>query len=415
VTDAPDCRSCGAPLRHTFVDLGEQPLSNGFLTGEQLEAGDDPRYPLHARVCDQCLLVQVDEVVPADVMFSDTYAYFSSYSVSWLDHAARYAELATARVGLDSSSLVVEVASNDGYLLRNFVEAGIPVLGVEPSENVAQVAIQAGIPTDVEFFGTEHAQAIRERGLAADLVAANNVFAHIPALNDFTAGLATVLKPKGVLTIEVQHLLRLVEHVEFDTIYHEHYYYYSLLAARTVLARAGLRAFDVEELPTHGGSLRIWATLEGAAEAWPQMESVERVLEAERDAGLDSLETYSAFAPQVDRVLDGLRGFLHEARAEGSRVAAYGAAAKGNTLLNSAGVGTDDVAYVVDRSPHKQGLFTPGSHLPVFDPQHVRDDRPEYLLLLAWNLRDEIIQQMADVREWGCRFVVPVPHLEVIP
>ena len=415
MSSAPDCRSCGAPLRHTFVDLGEQPLSNGFLTREQLEAGDDPRYPLHARVCEQCLLVQVDEVVPADAIFSDTYAYFSSYSQSWLDHAARYAEAASERVGLDPSSLVIEVASNDGYLLRNFVAAGIPVLGVEPSANVAEVAIAAGIPTDVEFFGTEHARTIRGRGLAADLVVANNVFAHIPALNDFTSGLAAVLKPEGVLTIEVQHLLRLIEHVEFDTIYHEHYYYYSLLAARTVLARAGLRIFDVEELSTHGGSLRMWVSLDEAAEAWPQTEAVERVLESERAAGLDSLETYAAFAPRVARVLDELRSFLREAQAEGARVAAYGAAAKGNTLLNSAGVGPDDIAYVVDRSPHKQGLFTPGSHLPVLDPEHVRDDRPEYLLLLAWNLRDEITQQMAHVRDWGCRFVVPVPRLEVFP
>jgi SAM-dependent methyltransferase len=415
VTATPDCRSCGAPLRHTFVDLGEQPLSNGFLTREQLEAGDDPRYPLHARVCDQCLLVQVDEVVPADVIFSDNYAYFSSYSQSWLEHAARYAESATERVGLDSSSQVIEVASNDGYLLRNFVAAGIPVLGVEPSANVAEVAITAGIPTDVEFFGTEHAQAIRERGLAADLVVANNVFAHIPALNDFTAGLAAVLKPEGVLTIEVQHLLPLMERVEFDTIYHEHYYYYSLLAAQPVLARAGLRVFDVEQLPTHGGSLRMWVSLEGAAETWPQTESVERVLDSERAAGLDSIETYAAFAPRVEQVLDELRSFLRDARGEGARVAAYGAAAKGNTLLNSAGVGPDDVAYVLDRSPHKQGLFTPGSHVPVFDPEHVQTDRPDYLLLLAWNLRDEITQQMAHVRDWGCRFVVPVPHLEVIP
>jgi SAM-dependent methyltransferase len=415
VTAAPDCRSCGARLRLTFVDLGKQPLSNGFLTREQLEVGDEPRYPLHARVCDRCLLVQVDEVVPADAIFSDNYAYFSSYSQSWLEHAARYAESATERVGLDSSSQVIEVASNDGYLLRNFVAAGIPVLGVEPSANVAEVAITSGIPTDVEFFGTEHAKAILERGLAADLVVANNVFAHIPALNDFTAGLAAVLKPEGVLTIEVQHLLPLVQRVEFDTIYHEHYYYYSLLAAQPVLARAGLRVFDIEELPTHGGSLRIWATLEGAEEAWPQTDAVERVLASERAAGLDSLETYDAFAPEVDRVLEELRSFLGEARDDDSRVAAYGAAAKGNTLLNSAGVGTDEVAYVVDRSPHKQGLFTPGSHLPVFDPDHVREDRPDYLLLLAWNLRDEITQQMADVREWGCRFVVPVPQLEVIP
>jgi SAM-dependent methyltransferase len=412
VSSTPDCRSCGAPLRHTFVDLGEHPLSNAFLTREQLEAGDDPRYPLHARVCEECLLVQVDQVVPPEEIFSE-YAYFSSYSQSWLDHAARYTHAARQRVGLGSSSFVIEVASNDGYLLRSFVDAGIPVLGVEPAGNVAEAAISAGIPTDVEFFGTEHARAILERGLAADLVVANNVFAHVPELNDFTAGLAVVLKPNGVVSIEVQHLLRMVEGVEFDTIYHEHFCYFSLLAAREVLARARLRVFDVEELPTHGGSIRIWASLEGASEAWPQTTAVERVLEAERAAGLDLLDGYASFGPKVDRVLEELRGFLREPSAERSRVAAYGAAAKGNTLLNAAGVGTDDVAYVVDRNPHKQGLFLPGSHLPVLNPGYVDDDRPDYLLLLPWNLRDEITQQMAHVREWGCRFVVPVPHLEV--
>jgi SAM-dependent methyltransferase len=415
VTAAPACRFCGAALRHTFVDLGEQPLSNGFLTREQLEAGDDPRYPLRARVCGECLLVQVDQVVQPEAVFTDNYAYFSSYSQSWLDHAARFADAAAERVGLGPSSLVIEAASNDGYLLRNFVAAGIPVLGVEPAANVAEVAIAGGIPTDVQFFGAKHARAIRERGLAADLVVANNVFAHVPELNDFTAGLAAVLKPEGVVTIEVQHLLRLVERVEFDTIYHEHVFYFSLLAARAVLARAGLRVFDVEELPTHGGSVRMWASLPGASAIWPETTAVERVLEAERAAGLDSLEGYVAFAPEVDRVLAELHGFLREARVESERVAAYGAAAKGNTLLNSAGVGAGDVAYVVDRSLHKQGLFLPGSHLPVFDPEHVREDRPDYLLLLAWNLRDEITEQMSHVREWGCRFVVPVPRLEVVP
>jgi SAM-dependent methyltransferase len=415
VNAAPECRSCGAPLRHTFVDLGNQPLSNSFLTAEQMRAGDDPEYPLRARVCDRCLLVQVDEVVPAAEIFSDSYAYFSSYSQSWLGHAANYAEAAAARVRLGPSSQVIEVASNDGYLLRNFVASGIPAVGVEPSANVAQVAIDAGIPTDVEFFGAEHARAMCERGLAADLLVANNVFAHVPRLNDFTAGLAVVLKPEGVLTIEVQHLLRLIERVEFDTIYHEHYYYYSLLAARAVLARAGLRVFDVEELPTHGGSLRLWVSHEAAADAWSETPAVEDVMARERAAGLESVERYDEFAPQVERVLEGLRIFLREARAQGALVAAYGAAAKGNTLLNSAGVGPDELPYVVDRSPQKQGLFLPGSHVPVVAPEHVREARPDYLLLLAWNLRDEITQQMAHVREWGCRFVVPVPQLEVLP
>jgi SAM-dependent methyltransferase len=379
VRGLPACRSCGTPLEHTFIDLGEQPLSNSFLTREQLEAGNDPRYPLHVRVCSNCLLVQADEVVPPEAIFTDSYAYFSSYSQSWLDHAARYAERATERLGLDASSLVVEIASNDGYLLKNFVAAGIPVLGV-----------------------------------AADLVVANNVFAHVPGLSDFVNGLETVLKPEGVISIEVPHLLRMLERVEFDTIYHEHFSYYSLLAAQDVLRRSGLRVFDVEELPTHGGSLRIWASREAAAVAWPETHSVDRVLKEERAAGLASLDGYGSFAPKVELLLGELRAFLADAKADRARVAAYAAAAKGNTLLNSAGVTTDEIAYVVDRSPHKQGLFLPGSHLPVLDPEHVREDRPEYLLLLAWNLRDEIVDQMAHAREWGCRYVVPVPSLQVL-
>jgi SAM-dependent methyltransferase len=408
VSGPPACRSCGTPLRQTFIDLGEQPLSNSFLTPEQLEAGDDPRYPLHVRICSECLLVQADQVVPPEAIFTD-YAYFSSYSQSWLDHASRFTKAATERLGLGPFSLVVEIASNDGYLLRNFVAAGIPVLGVEPAANVAEVALAAGIPTDVAFFGREHAQAIRDRGPGADLVVANNVLAHVPALNDFVAGLAAVLKPEGVVSIEVPHLLRMLEQVEFDTIYHEHLCYFSLLSARDVLARGGLRVFDVEELSTHGGSLRLWASLD----ARPETDAVERVLAAERAARLDSLDGYASFAPRVARLLEELRAFLREARDEGRRVAAYAAAAKGNTLLNSAGVTTDESEYVVDRSPHKQGLFLPGSHLPIFDPEHVRSERPDYLLLLAWNLRDEIVEQMAYVREWGCRFVVPVPRLEV--
>jgi SAM-dependent methyltransferase len=408
VSGPPACRSCGTPLRQTFIDLGEQPLSNSFLTPEQLEAGDDPRYPLHVRICSECLLVQADQVVPPEAIFTD-YAYFSSYSQSWLDHASRFTKAATERLGLGPFSLVVEIASNDGYLLRNFVAAGIPVLGVEPAANVAEVALAAGIPTDVAFFGREHAQAIRDRGPGADLVVANNVLAHVPALNDFVAGLAAVLKPEGVVSIEVPHLLRMLEQVEFDTIYHEHLCYFSLLSARDVLARGGLRVFDVEELSTHGGSLRLCASLD----ARPETDAVERVLAAERAARLDSLDGYASFAPRVARLLEELRAFLREARDEGRRVAAYAAAAKGNTLLNSAGVTTDESEYVVDRSPHKQGLFLPGSHLPIFDPEHVRSERPDYLLLLAWNLRDEIVEQMAYVREWGCRFVVPVPRLEV--
>jgi len=407
------CRSCGASLRHTFLDLGVQPLANGFLTREQLERGEEKRFPLHARVCSDCLLVQVDEAVPPEEIFSD-YAYFSSYSQTWLDHAARFAELARERLGLDASSLVLEVASNDGYLLRSFVASGVPVLGVEPAANVADVAVRAGVPTMVSFFGRTLAEELTARGVAADLVVANNVLAHVPDLDDFVRGLAQVLKPEGVVSIEVPHLLRMIERTEFDTIYHEHFSYFSLLSGRDALARRGLRIFDVEELETHGGSLRLWASHEAAAARWPETPAVGRVLEDELAAGLGTLDGYAGFAGRVERVLGELRGFLAETKADGSRVAAYGAAAKGNTLLNAAEVTTDDVAYVVDRSPHKQGHFLPGSHLPILDPDHVRRDRPAYLLVLPWNLTDEITSQMADVREWGCRFVIPVPRLELV-
>jgi SAM-dependent methyltransferase len=409
----PACLSCAAPLRETLVDLGEQPLANAYLAADQLGEAE-ARYPLHARICAQCLLVQVEPVVPPGAIFSD-YAYFSSYSTSWLEHCAAYVRGVTGRLGLTAESMVIEIASNDGYLLRNFVEAGVPVLGVEPAANVAEVAIAAGIPTDVAFFGRAHAAEVVRRGQAADLVIANNVLAHVPDLEDFAGGIAAVLKPGGVLTVEVPHLLRMLEGTEFDTIYHEHLSYFSLLAARDVLRRRGLRVFDVEELPTHGGSLRIWASREEAAGAWPETPAVERIAGSERAAGLDDLATYRGFAGRVQALLDDLRGFLRDAASAGERVAAYGAAAKGNTLLNAAGVGADDIAYVVDRSPHKQGRFLPGSRIPILAPEHVRTDRPDYLLILPWNLRAEITSQMADVRDWGCRFVIPVPRLEVLP
>jgi SAM-dependent methyltransferase len=409
---SPACHSCGFELRHTFLDLGEQPLANSYLTAEQLDAGDERAYPLHARVCGACLLVQVDAVVPAEDIFSD-YAYFSSYSDSWLAHCAVYADAVTERLSLGPDSRVVEIASNDGYLLKNFVAAGVPVLGVEPAANVAEVAVAAGVPTEVAFFGRACAEALVARGHRADLVIANNVLAHVPDLEDFVTGLATVLAPDGVLTVEVPHLLRMVEGTEFDTIYHEHYSYFSLLAVRDVLARRGLQVFDVEELTTHGGSLRIWAA-RAESGAWPHQPSVGEVLGAERAAGLDTIGGYRAFEPRVRALLADLRAFLDGARNRGQRVAAYGAAAKGNTLLNAAGVTSDDIEYVVDRSPHKQGRYLPGSHLPILGPDHLRCDCPDYVLVLPWNLRDEIIEQMGDVRDFGCQFVVPVPTLQVI-
>jgi len=410
--DAPRCRSCGAALTHTLVDLGSMPLANSYLTEEQLRAGDERSYPLHARVCDACRLVQIDDVVPPEEIFSD-YAYFSSYSDTWVEHSRVYAKQAVDRLGLDEASLVVEVASNDGYLLRHFLDLGIPVLGVEPAANVAEVAVAAGIPTDVRFFGVQCARDLVDGDRAADLVVANNVLAHVPDLDDFARGLADVLKPTGALTIEVPHLLRMLDGVEFDTIYHEHLSYFSLLAAVDVLSRRGLHVFDVEELPTHGGSLRIWAARAESC-PFPTSERVDALLGRERAAGLEEDRAYEAFAGRVEHARASVRAFLDDARTKGSRVAAYGAAAKGNTLLNSCAVTTTDVAYVVDRNPHKQGHYLPGSHLPVLEPDHLRIHRPDYVLILPWNLRDEIIEQMDDVRDWGGRFVIPIPEVEVL-
>jgi SAM-dependent methyltransferase len=414
VSGRPSCRSCGSELRHTFLDLGLQPLANSYLTRDEVERGDERRYPLHARVCSGCLLVQVEEVVPPEQIFSD-YAYFSSYSDSWLAHAARFAEFARDRLQLGPASRVVEVASNDGYLLKRFVAAGIPVLGIEPAANVAEVAVEAGVPTKVAFFGDRLAGDLVDRGFSADLVVANNVLAHVPKLGDFARGLARIVKPEGVVSIEVPHVLRMIEGTEFDTVYHEHFSYFSLLAARSALARAHLRVFDVEELPTHGGSLRLWLSRDTAATHWPESPSVEGVLAKERTAGLDTVEGYGGFAPRVRTLLDELRRFLADTRSQHARIAAYGAAAKGNTLLNAAEVTREEIAYVVDRNPSKQGRFLPGSHLPILEPEHVWRDRPDFLLILPWNLADEITAQMGAVREWGCRFVVLVPQVAVVP
>ncbi len=404
------CRFCAAPLERTFVDLGEMPLANAYPASTE-EAAHEPRYPLHARVCDQCLLVQVDDVVTPAELFSD-YAYFSSYSASWVEHARRFAEYAIKDLALGPNSLVVEVASNDGYLLRHFRESGVPVLGIDPAANVAEVAIAAGIPTEVAFFGVDAAEDLVKRGMQADLLVANNVFAHVPDLNDFTAGLARALKLGGVVSIEVPHLLNLIERVEFDTIYHEHYSYFSLLAAERVLAAHGLAVFDVEELPTHGGSLRIWAAHTDARRS--SSSRLMAVREKEAAAGLTDPSVYAGFQARVDQCRGSLLDFLAGTKDAGKTVAAYGAAAKGNTLLNYCGIGREDVAFVVDRSPHKQGRLLPGSHLPIQHPDRVAEMRPDYLLILPWNLRDEVCQQMAEIRGWGGRFVVAVPEVEVV-
>ncbi len=404
------CRFCSAILERTFVDLGEMPLANAFPSSLE-EAILQTRYPLHARLCETCMLVQVEEVVSPDELFSE-YSYFSSFSTTWIEHGRRFTEASVKRLRLGSRSLVVEIASNDGYLLRHFRDAGIPVLGVDPAANVAREAIAAGIPTDIAFFGADTAEVLAMRGHQADLLIANNVLAHVPDLNDFTAGLVRLLKPAGVLSIEVPHLLNLIERVEFDTIYHEHYSYFSLLAAERVLSAHGLAVFDVEELPTHGGSLRIWAN--HAAVGRAPSDRLQKVRQREASAGMAGLELYEGFAARVEQCKKSIRTFLSAARAGGESVVGYGAAAKGNTLLNYCGIDATQVAYVVDRSPHKQGRLLPGSRLPIHNPDEVSRTRPDYLLILPWNLVDEICKQMAHIRGWGARFVIPVPEVLVL-
>lgn len=406
----PRCRSCDADLGVVVLDLGDQPLSNAYL--QPGTEADERSYPLCARLCEECGLVQVGDFVrPADI-FSD-YAYFSSYSDSWVDHARRFASDAERRFGIGPQHTVVELASNDGYLLQHFRADGVQVLGVEPAANVAEVAVAKGIPTVVDFFGRGLAEALLADGTRADLLVANNVLAHVPDLNDFVAGIAEVLAPGGVASIEFPHLLRLVEETQFDTIYHEHFSYFSLLAARRVLARHGLTVFDVEELTTHGGSIRVFAGGTDDPGRPDEQPSVARVLAAERAARLDEPAGFTGFADRVGRCCEGLRTFLELARDAGRPVVAYGAAAKGNTLLNAIHADTSLLPYVVDRNPHKQGLLLPGSHLPIREVDALLTDQPDHVLVLPWNLRDEIVEQLAAVRDWGGRFVIAVPELEV--
>jgi len=415
------CRFCGAGLATTFVDLGLSPLANSYVEPADL-GKPEVFHPLHVFVCERCFLVQLPESESPDAIFSD-YSYFASYSDSWLAHARDYAAMAARRFGLGPESRVVEIASNDGYLLRWFVERGIPVLGIEPAANVAKAAEALGIPTRVQFFGTQLARELVAEGIRADLVVGNNVLAHVPALNDFVAGLALLLAPRGVLTMEFPHLLRLMDEGQFDTIYHEHFSYFSFTTVRRVFASHGLTLFDVEELPTHGGSLRIYARhsadQSGAAGApqLPGRPSELRVVDLfarEERAGLLRLETYGDFAARVRVVKRDLLRFLLDANEAGKQVVGYGAPAKGNTLLNYCGVGRDLLAYTVDRSPHKQGRYLPGTRIPIFAPERIDETRPDYVLILPWNLKAEVTAQMARVREWGGKFVVAVPRLEVL-
>jgi SAM-dependent methyltransferase len=407
----PACRFCGGPLEHTFVDLGMSPLCESYVPADRVNAME-PFYPLHSKVCGSCLLVQLEEFVSADAIFTE-YAYFSSYSDSWVAHARNFVEMAVPRFGLDESSLVMELASNDGYLLQHVVERGIPALGIEPAANVAEVARERGIETVVEFFGQDLARRLAAEGHGADLLAANNVMAHVPDLNDFVGGIAIVLAPGGVATIEVPHLLRLIESNQFDTIYHEHFSYFSMLTARKVLEAHGLQLIDVDELKSHGGSLRLYAQRADTGRR-PVSDSVTELGERERALGFDTLEGHRAFSQQVHETKWRLLEFLIARRREGKRIAGYGAPGKGNTLLNFCGIRTDLLDYTVDRNPYKQGQYLPGTHIPIRHPEVLESDRPDYILILPWNLKQEIVEQLAYAREWGARFIVPIPEVQVL-
>lgn len=407
-----NCRHCRGILEHAFLDLGSAPPSNAFLSAADLSA-PETFFPLKLFVCGRCWLVQTEDYARADDLFQPDYAYFSSTSETWLKHAARYAEEMRSRLGLDERSFVVEVASNDGYLLRHFVAAGIPCLGIEPTAGTAAAAEALGVPVLREFFGLELAtRLVRERP-QADLLIGNNVYAHVPDVNDFTAGLSKLLKPGGTITLEFPHLLRLIEGNQFDTVYHEHFSYFSLQTVSRIFERGGLRVWDVDRLPTHGGSLRVYGC--HATDARGTTPAVEDVLNEERRGGLEQLSTYQAFQGKADRVKNDLLLFLIEQRHAGKLVAGYGAAAKGNTLLNYAGVRPDLLPWVCDAAPSKQGKFLPGSRIPVLPPSVLRERRPHVVLVLAWNILDEVMAQQAAVREWGGTFVVAVPSLRIAP
>ena len=384
----PSCRFCGRGLQHTLVDLGMSPLCESYVSAERVH-DMEPFYPLHVYVCDECYLVQLEEFVPVEEIFTE-YLYFSSYADSWVQHAKDYTDMIAARCGLGKESHVVELASNDGYLLQHFVALGIPALGIEPAKNVAEVAIKKGIPTLVKFFGVETARQLAAEGKHADLLLGNNVLAQVPDLNDFVGGMKLLLKPGGVITMEFPHLLKLMQENQFDTIYHEHFSYFSFLAAERIFAKHGITLFDVEEIPTHGGSLRIYGRhADDEAKAVTQRALDLRTVE-ER-AGLDGLDAYRSFEEQVKQTKRKILAFLIEAREAGKTVAGYGAPGKGNTLLNYCGIRTDLLDYTVDRNPYKQGMFLPGTHIPIYDPAKIKETRPDYVFILPWNLKHEII------------------------
>lgn len=405
------CRHCGNPLTHTFLDLGFAPPSNAYLTAEDLHR-PEKYYPLNIKVCEQCWLVQTEDYAQADELFSSDYAYFSSTSTGWLTHAAKYAEKMTTQLGLNQSSFVIEVASNDGYLLRNFVASGISCLGIEPTASTAAAAEALGIPVLREFFGESLGKQLAAQGKRADLIAGNNVYAHVPDINDFTQGLKAALKPQGTITLEFPHLMRLLEQTQFDTVYHEHFSYLSLYTVSRIFEKAGLRVWNVEALPTHGGSLRLFGC--HADDSRKTTQAVTDLLAEEQKRGLQSLEVYQSFQAEANKVKDDLLLFLIEQKRAGKKVAAYGAAAKGNTLLNYAGVKPDLLPFVCDAATAKQGQYMPGSHIPILSPEAITQSKPDYVVILPWNIANEVMTQNSFIREWGGQFVTAVPELKVL-
>ena len=399
-------------MKYTFVDLGVSPLANSYLTPQDLQSVE-PFYPLHVFICEGCYLVQLPQLQSPKYIFGD-YAYFSSYSESWLNHAKEYSTLMIERFGFDANSLVVEIASNDGYLLQYFQKKGIPVLGVEPARNVAKVAQEAGIPTITKFFGVQTASELSTEGKLADLMLGNNVLAHVPDLNDFVKGFKVLLKPQGVITIEFPHLMQLIEENQFDTIYHEHFSYFSLINVKKVFAKHGLTIFDVEELPTHGGSLRIYAC-HAEDTSKPVSERISDLLNREIDAGFTNLGFYQSFAERVKETKRNILDFMIKAKRQGKSIVGYGAPAKGNTLLNYCGIRTDFIDYTVDRSPHKQDRYLPGTHIAIKHPDEIGKTKPDYLLILPWNLKEEIMEQMSHIRNWGGQFVTLIPEVKIYP
>jgi SAM-dependent methyltransferase len=406
------CRSCGSSLSQPFLDLGNSPLSNAYLPEHAIHSME-PFYPLEVYFCENCSLVQLDEFETPEHIFSTDYAYFSSYSSSWLAHCRAYVEMMITRFKFDQSSFIIEIASNDGYLLQYFKEHNIPVQGVEPAGKTAQIAIGKGIPTDITFFNSHYASEMIAKNIFADLIIGNNVLAHNPNLNDFLEGICLILAPQGIVTMEFPHILQLMENNQFDTVYHEHYSYLSLNAVRYLFNSHNLEVFDVDELPTHGGSLRIYAKHKDDRSKEISL-SIEQLIKKESDAGLLRLDTYRKFGLNVAATKRNLLRLLISIKNEGKKVTGYGAPAKGNTLLNYCGIRSDFLEYTVDANPHKQNLYLPGTHIPIRHPDQIRKDRPDYILILPWNIKEEIMEQLAYTREWGCRFIIPIPKVEVI-